>query len=174
MRPPVQGDSGLAVLVVIAATAVLAVIAAGTTLGAAAASGAAVYRAHELQADALARGALKDLEAAFARQEIGPPPVGSLLRSVNGAGLAGAPGRVPTPGSWWPPVGVAFEPSADTTGVILEIERVVGPDGGGRGLTGETDPDLLLRVQVEAWFRSGRVRRHATFVLVPGGVRRLR
>lgn len=166
-------ERGLGVLVVIAVTAVLAAIAAATSLAASAAAGAATHRSHELQANALASGVLDELEQVLANGELPVPAVGHVRRTVNGEPDLPAI-EVPRPGPWWPAPTADFEPGSATQGVVVEIERVVGPDGAARGLTGVVDPRILLRARVEAWFRSARVIRDGIFVLDPENPRRLR
>ncbi|NKB87441.1 MAG: hypothetical protein GKS06_04395 [Acidobacteria bacterium] len=157
-------------LVVIGVTAVLAAIVAGATLAAAAAEGAAGHRAQQRQAETFARGALLQLGEALEEGYVAVPGIGATVRLVNGAGSStvGGPGFVPAPVGAWPPLGSEFNLDGGSRGVVVEIERVTGPDGAGRGPGGEGDDRVLLIVRADAWFRTARVERTARFAVGAG------
>ena len=74
----------------------------------------------------------------------------------------------------WPPVVDApLAGGGIGRGALVTVTRVVGPDGEGRGLTGAGDPDALLDVLAEVWFRNARIATPARLLVTPTEVRRL-
>ncbi len=168
----------MAVLIVVAATAALAALVTVTTLGAAAAAAAAGYRAQSEQASWLAQSAISQTVAALGSGALTQPPVGASLRVRNGVnvvtGAAVPVGVVAAPIVGWPPVVEAPLASGGIgRGALVTVSRVVGPDGEGRGLTGAGDPDALLDVLAEVWFRNARIATPARLLVTPTEVRRL-
>jgi len=173
-----RGDSGLAVLIVIAVTAALAALVTVTTLGAAAGAAAAGYRAQAEQAHWLAESTVRQTVAALRSGALAVPAVGAPRRLINGVdtatGAAVPVGTVAAPVASWPPVVDApLAGGMSGRGTSVLIARVVGPDGEGRGLTGGADPDVLLEVAVDAWFRNARVSVGARLLASSAGIRRL-
>lgn len=175
---PGRGDSGLAVLIVIAVTAALATLVTITALGAAASAASAAYRAQAEQANGLAESTIQQAMAALGSGALGIPAVGAPRRLLNGVdvatGVALPVGVVASPVASWP--GVVDAPRAGGgigRGTSVLIARVQGPDGEGRGLRGGDDPDVLLDVEVEVWFRNARIWARARLVATATGVRRL-
>lgn len=171
-------DSGLAVLVVIAATAALTALVTITTLAAAAGGAAAVYRAQSEQARHLAEIGIAQVVAGLGSGALAVPAVGAPLRLVNGmdtaTGSAGLAGVVSSPVMGWPEVTAAPAPGGGNgRGMAVVIARVIGPDGEGRGLGGGADPNVLLDVAVDAWFRNARVSAGARVLVAAAEVRRL-
>jgi len=175
---PGRGDAGLAVLIVIAVTAALAAMVTITALGAAASAASAAYRAQAEQAKWLAESTIQQAVAALGSGALAVPAVGAPRRLLNGVdvatGVATPVGVVAAPVASWPPV--VDEPLAGGDGgrgAAVLIVRVVGPDGDGRGLSGGADPDILLDVEVEIWFRNARVSARARLLVTSSGIRRL-
>jgi len=175
---PGRGDAGLAVLIVIAVTAALAALVTITSLGAAAGAAAASYRAQSEQASWLAASAISQTVAALRSGVLAVPAVGAPRRLVNGVdlvtGAAMSVGVTPAPVASWPQVvDILLAGEGHGRGAVVLIARVLGPDGEGRGLTGGADPEVLLDVEVDVWFRHARVAANARLLITATDVRRL-
>ncbi len=173
-----RSDSGLAVLIVVAVTAALAAVVTITTLGAAAGAAAAGYRAQAEQAGWLAESAIAQAAAALRSGALVVPAVAAPRRLANGVDVAtGAVvpvGIVAAPVASWPQVvDVPLAAGGNGRGTAVLIARVLGPDGEGRGLSGGADLDLLVDVEVDAWFRHARASAAARFLVTETEVRRL-
>lgn len=176
--PARRGDAGLAVLIVIAVTAALAALVTITALAAAASAAAAAYRAQSVQASWLAESTVSQTVAALRSGALAVPQVGAPRRLINGVDMATGSavpvGAVAAPVASWPPVvGAPLAAGESGRGTAVRVARVLGPDGEARGLSGGGDPDVLLEVAVDVWFRSARVSARARLLVTPTEIRRL-
>jgi hypothetical protein len=172
-----RAEAGIAVLVVIGATAALAALVSITALGAAGNAAAAAHRQQATQAMWLAEIAVAQAVAALDSGAVGPPAVGVVVEWTNGvdqpSGAVTGVGAVAAPVPSWPTLTSTPDAAPIGRGARVRMFRVVGPDGEGRGRLGPSDPDLLVDLVSEVWFRSARATVAARVAMTATGAQRL-
>jgi hypothetical protein len=175
----VTGARGSALLLVIVATAGVGMMAVMLLLSGKMAYEISGLRADGLQAEALAEGTVRQVEAGLRSGAVPMPTAGRALRVTNGRAAGGQflpvarfP-RPPGPGHWPPVIDSPDDPPpGGGLGAEAEIVVVTGPRGEVRARTPGAE-GRLVRVTVRAWFRRARAERVSSLLWVDGAVVRL-